>query len=237
MSYGAQICFKTIPAKDLFGFFQNLKTECSQKFKEIAKDNFLYLPSKRSEYKKIDEYLQEQANRSWMRDNIFSFRYFYLPELELLGMFSIPNEVENLFDTSIYFQNSSDQDYEWEVWNGVEKFEAVAYKWQNLSNEAVFKHYRTNDGGFSDDEESTFDYDYYRKTFCYDEIWDLIDKFLYHESQVVYLSLYGGYEIYEASVFCKYCQEFYTEWEESLKKRANEALQQKVENFKAETEN
>lgn len=225
MSYGAQICFKAIPAKDLFGFFQNLKTECSQKFKEIAKANFIYLPSKRTEYRKVDAYFQEQANRNWMRSNVFTFRYFYLPELELLGMFSIPDEVENLFDASIYFQNSCDQNYDWDTWKGVEEFEVIAYKWQNLSNEAVFRHYRIHDDDSGDDEESTFDYDYYRKTCCYDEIWGLIDKFLYQESQVVYLSLYGGYELYEASLFCKYCQEYYSEWEESLKQRITTATQ------------
>lgn len=226
MSYGAQICFKVVPANQVYKFFQELKTACTSKFKEIAKDNFLYLPSKRPQYKETNEYHQEQANRLWMRSNVFTFRYFYLPEKELLGMFSIPQEVENVFDASIYFQNSCDQDYDWEVWEGIREFETIAQKWIDVSDETVFEKYKSEHFG-RDEERDDFDYDYYRKTFCYDEIWEMFSQYLHNESQVVYLSLYGGYELYEASQFCGYCQEFYEEWEESLRQRAEAALKAK----------
>lgn len=223
MSYGAEICFKVIPADQLFDFFRDLKSACTSKFKEIAKDNFLYLPSKRFEYRETSEYHQENADRLWMRSNVFTFRYFYLPERDLLGMFSIPSEVTDLFDTSIYFQNSCDQDYDWKVWEGIRDFEGIAQKWIDVSDETVFEKYKEDHFG-RDEERDKFDYDYYRKTFCYDEIWELISQFLYDENKVVYLSLYGGYELYEASKFCDYCRELYKEWEESLRKRAEAAI-------------
>ena len=219
MSYGAEICFKVVPADQVFNFFHELKTACTSKLEEIAKDNFLYLPSKRREYRETSEYHQDNANRLWMRSNVFTFRYFYLPERDLLGMFNVPSEVTNLFDKSIYFQNSCDQDYDWEVWEGIRDFEVIAQKWIDVSDETVFEKYKADHFGTEDDRED-FDYNYYRKTFCYDEIWELFSQFLYQEEKVVYLSLYGGYELYEASKFCGYCQDFYNEWEESLKKRA-----------------
>lgn len=235
MSYAAEICFKTVPAKDVFKFFQDLKNECRAKFKEIAKESFIYLPSTTSQYRDMDEYNQECANRNWMRSNIFTFRYFYLPELELLGMFSIPESVHYLFDKAIYFQNSSDQDYDWDTWEGIEDFEAIAYKWQNVSDEIVFNRYvETYSGNESDRVD--FDYQYYRKTFCYDEIWDKIDRFLYQESLIVYLSLFGGYELHEATIFCKYCSDYYKEWRASLDKRCMDAASKidELEEIKAE---
>lgn len=220
MSYGAQICFKTIKADQLFTFFKEIKTECTAKFKEIAKDCFIYLPTLSSHYKNLDEFTQEGINRSWMKEKIFTFRYFYLPEYELLGMFSIPRETEKLFDTTIYFQNSTDQNYDWEVWNGIEEFEISANKWQLIDKEIIYKKYLSRDFATEVPIED-FDDDYYRKTFCYEEIWDKIRRFLDDEKEIVYLSLYGGYETFEAMKFVKYCEDFYNDWRQSLNETAS----------------
>lgn len=220
MSYGAEICFKQLAAADVFSFFQKLKAECTAKFEAIAEKEFLYLPSTTSQYKGIDDYNLQLINRNWMRNSIFSFRYFYLPELQLLGMFSIPDAVQFLFDAVIYFQNSTDQDYDFNSWKGIDDFEIIASKWQMVSEEVVFKHYvETRD---SHEDRDSFDYEYYRKTFAYEEIWSLIDKFLYNEELVVYTSLYGGYEIHEMQTFCNLCQQKFNDWRAKLQREKAE---------------
>jgi hypothetical protein len=178
------------------------------------------LPTLSSHYKNLDEFTQEGINRSWMKEKIFTFRYFYLPEYELLGMFSIPRETEKLFDTTIYFQNSTDQNYDWEVWNGIEEFEISANKWQLIDKEIIYKKYLSRDFATEVPIED-FDDDYYRKTFCYEEIWDKIRRFLDDEKEIVYLSLYGGYETFEAMKFVKYCEDFYNDWRRSLNETAS----------------
>lgn len=214
MSYSATINFKTIPEGELFQFFTHIKQMCKEKMDDIAEDNFIYMPSisKRHLLKGSTEYAQEQLDDAWVRNSIFTFRYFYLPEHHLLGMFGVPNAIDKMFDLTVHFQNSCDQDYEYSEWCGVPLFEKIAEKWKNTSDEEVH-----NTFDYPDEHRQPIDYDYYRRSNAYNEIWSICEKFLYDESAIVYLSLFGFYDI-DRMHFCEKCRTAYEEWKNKIAK-------------------
>jgi hypothetical protein len=220
MSYSATICFKTVKENEIYSFLKKIKDTCKKKFDEIAKDEFIFMPSINKNYllKNDGEYAKEQLDRAWMRNSIFSYRFFYIPEHNLLGVFSIPTVVKDIFDLTCYFQNSCDQDYDFEDWKGVSIFEKIANKWKNATDIEVIENFR-KDRYYDYDEEYASDLDYYRRSFAYDEIWKMCERYLYCEDDVVYVSMFGGYEIAEQKGFIRRCKRHYEEW---LKENENE---------------
>lgn len=179
---------------------------------DIAKDNFLWLPSIRDEYKykDINEFIVREINESWVHNSLFKYRYFYIPQHELLGVFSLPDGFDDMFDNVSYFQNSCDQDYEFDEWKGVPIFEQIAEKWKSTTDDNIRKQYIERYYSIDDDED--FDCDYHRKSFTYDEIWNMFENYLYNDSMCVYVSIFGGYEISEIIYVIKKCKEYYAEW-------------------------
>lgn len=226
MSYFAPISFKTIREGELYGFFKKIKDTLKEKFNEIAENNFIFMPSINTCNHRIfdgaSDRAKEEADRAWMRNSVFSYRFFYIPEHNLLGVFSIPNAVKDIFDLTAEFQNSCDQDYEFEYWKGVPYFEFIAEKWKNASESEV-EEYCNNRYSWEFDKDECLDYDYYRRSNAYDEIWRMFEQYLYNEEDVVYISMFGGYEIAEQKGFVKKCKDAHEkrerEFEEEYKKR------------------
>lgn len=210
MSYNATINFKTVKEGEIYPFLKKIKDTCKEKFDEIAKSEFIYMPSIKNDYmlKNDSEWAKEQLDRGWMRNSVFSYRFFYIPEHKLLGVFGVPNEVEKIFDLTCYFQNSCDQDYDFEEWKGIPIFEQIAENWKNATNEEVYNTFE-----YPEEHEEPIDYDYYRRSNAYNEIWKMCERYLYHEEDVVYLSMFGGYEIAEQKGFVHKCRKAYEEWQ------------------------
>lgn len=191
MSYSAQISFKTIDAEDISEFFVKIKKECESKQAEIAKNYFTWSPYGR---KLVDHHLKyfdvyekypgiDDAVELWVY-RTFTFRWFYLKEYKLLGIYGLPNEVLTLCDCTVYFQNSCDQDYEFDEWNGVPIFEEIAEKWKNTPDQYFVKEM----------EDSTCDVEYYRKWSAYKEIWSMLEDTLEDDSSITYISLFGFWD-------------------------------------------
>lgn len=209
MSYRATISFKTINAEDIYGFFQNYKSEATEHLEEIAKDNFLWSPY--SKEREDDERKLFKSTEMWARSSVFSYRYFYLPEHKLLAVFGVPNCLTKLFDLTECFQNSCDQDYPFGDWEGIPIFEQIAEKWKNTTDEEVYKTFE-----YPDEHENETDYDYYRRSRAYDEIWGMFEDYLYEDKKVVYISLYGYYDIAPIMGFSKMCKAEYENWEKEI---------------------
>lgn len=221
MSYSCTIYFKNIKADEVYSFFQKIKKRVISKTDEIAKDNFLWLPSIRNShrFKDIDEFIDDEINKSWVQNSLFKYRYFYIPQHELLGVFSLPDGFDDMFDNVSYFQNSCDQDYEFDEWKGVPIFEQIAEKWKNQTDEMVQAYYSVRWGEYDDDD---LDCDYHRRSFAYDEIWKMFEDYLYKDEICVYLSLFGGYESWRLGAIVEKCKQYYKEWQEECEqKRGN----------------
>lgn len=215
MSYSATINFKTIKEGELYAFFKKIKDTCKDKFDEIAEDEYIYMTSINKDYllKNDSEYAKDHLDRAWMRNGVFSYRFFYIPEHNLLGVFGVPDAVKDIFDLTCYFQNSCDQDYPFTDWKGIPIFEQIAEKWKNATEEEVHKTFQ-----YPEEHEEPINYDYYRRSNAYNEIWRMCEHYLYYEEDVVYISMFGGYEIAEQKGFCHKCRKAYDEWRKQFEK-------------------
>lgn len=231
MSYSATIRFKKIKADEIFDFFVKMKEHVSNRLDEVAEDDFIYSPYAKNK-KKYDEdtwniLLREDVS-NWARNSVFNFRYFYIKDLELLGLYGGPDCLEELFDSTLGFQNSCDQDYDFEYWDKVEPFKAIADKWRVLTPEQVYEEYSKSD--YSDYSKEEFLYGgggyrpaYYAKTMCYDEIWETyLEKTLYNESTIVYLSLFGYHDFKVLQSFTNKVKKLYDLFLEECKVKSKE---------------
>lgn len=209
MSYSAEISFKKIDGKDICKFFSEIKKKIIDNIDSIAEDDFMFSPFakrllssdirdfckvvdktsvRKFYYHAIDtESRLESEVECWI-EKVFKYRWFYLADMSTLGVYGVPDVVKSLFDTTIYFQNSCDQDYEFEEWNGVTEFEAIAEKWRNKSDEEML----AIDPEYG--ESDVVDIDYYRRSLCYEEIWKLIEDTLWNDSNVTYIQMFGFYD-------------------------------------------
>lgn len=200
MSYSCEISFKTIEANKVYNFLLSVKRELLKNILDIAKDNYMYAPFVkyiRKPYSKLTSYTEINCNDSWVKQ-VFTYRYFYFPQFNLLGVYGVPKCVQSLFDATIYFQNSCDQDYEFETWTNIPLFKEIADRWQDCSDDYVISNTCA---------ENNDNLDYYRRSSCYSEIWDLyISDTLYNEDCVIYFSCLGYYDL-------RYIQQFLCECE------------------------
>lgn len=213
MSYGASISFKTIDEQGMYQFFQKLKDTAKDRIDKIAKDEFLYMPSIRYAhlYKDVRKIVAQDADKAWAKSAVFTMRFFYLAEHNLLGVFGVPSGIEEIFDSTIYFQNSTDQDYEFDEWKGVPIFEQIAENWKASTDEDVIRKY-CEDRGMWDEDEGEINLDYYRRTFVYEEIWGMCEDYMWHDDKAVHLSLFGHYDYEPIKKFVATCKEEYVKF-------------------------
>ena len=221
MSYSCQISFKQIKGDDIFDFFKKLKNEASQHLENIAEDNYVFSPLFKDIYSLNENFTIDRDMKlkieDWTKSSIFTYRYFYDKENEILGVYSISDCLTDLFDCTVYFQDSCDQNYDFDEWNGIKLFEKIAQKWSTSSDENIISYYEKEFGKYDSDDAP--DLDYCRKSFAYDEIWKMVSKTLYDETDVVYLSLYSYYDFESLNKFSHYIQEKTKKWINDTKDR------------------
>ena len=77
MSYFCKISFKTLKAKEIYPFFQNMKKEALEHFEEIAEENAFYCPAQRiAGFNDIPRPIAHELNRGWFCGT-FTYRYFF----------------------------------------------------------------------------------------------------------------------------------------------------------------
>lgn len=226
MSYSATIRFKKIKADEIFDFFVKMKEHVSNNLDKVAEDDFIYSPYVKNKKKyEEDTYnvLLTEDMGNWARNSVFNFRYFYIKDLELLGLYGGPDCLGELFDCTLGFQNSCDQDYDFEYWDKVEPFKAIADKWKTVPLESVLeKMDRLSDLEYCRDVEKDYP-QYYAKTACYEEIWETyIEKTLYNESTIVYLSLFGYHDFKVLQSFTNKVKGLYDKFLEECKVKSEE---------------
>lgn len=147
---------------------------------------------------------------NWAKD-CSRFKYFYDSEFKLFGVVSVPKCLKELFDTSIAFQNSCDQDYEQKVWSGIKEFENIYTKWITKDVDEVIDSYNLEDdfcdfnADYPDPIKRSEKLMYWRKTFAYREIWGRYKQETFNDDNAIYLSLFGGYESSQLYKFLKLC--------------------------------
>lgn len=225
MSYHAEISFKHIESiTELCTFISTLKQEISKNFNTIAENKYCYCPfvnltkdDLQKEYFDIsfDKKYHEiyRAAEYWF-ERVFKYRWCYIKEWKLLGIYGVPECIQSLFDGTVYFQNSTDQDYEKSEYNGIKEFEDIFDLWHKFPDEMIIEAYKIKNK-LSDEEIEEdleyIDYDYYRRSLAYNEIWSYIEYSLYDDDAVSYLSLYGFYDAINKQTFLAKCYEIIKE--------------------------
>ena len=194
MSYFCQISFKKIEAEDIQDFFVDMKKKARERSKYAVEANYVYSPAHHGfAFKDLDEntdnlYLNKYQieQKDWVR-RLYTYRWFYLREHHLLGVFGVGAELFDCFEATLSFQNSCDQDYEFEYWDKVKIFKDMAQKHKTDTWKDVDPH---ND--YTEKERTDEMLEYLRKSACYDEIWTtyLEDK-LYDRDACVFMSLFS----------------------------------------------
>lgn len=204
MSYCVEISFKQIKSEDIIPFFKEFKEAYIKKIPEIAKEKCmfcpvvaenLHFPASLGELRK-DKF--ETLNCLNWANNCARFKYFYDKEFGLLGIVGIPECLDEMFDTTVVFQNSSDQDYDRDIWSQIKAFEDIYNKWITKDVDEIRDLYNTQTG-FSFDKEYSGVIErseglmYWRQTFAYQEIWQRYES-VFNDTESIYFSLFGPYE-------------------------------------------
>lgn len=220
MSYSCYISFKSLNAEDVYPFLQRFKKLTLSSLEDIAKEEFPYCPFVRKHLmvkKDFDEITLDEIEegRNWMTNSVFKHRYFYDKDNKLLGVYGVPTAVRSIFDGTVYFQNSCDQNYDRKDWEGIAPFEAIYDKYMNLSFDELVSAYEKDGNSFVNDylNATIAELDYCRKALCYKEIWDNISYTLFDDDEVLYLSIFGYRDYTTAQKFLKYCHEAELDWE------------------------
>lgn len=121
---------------------------------------------------KTEDYITRSFDIAYLYQ-LFNFPFVYWKQYNLLALrgYFYGTEVEKLFKKHVCFQNSTDQDYDYDVWSGIVDFDIAIWKAKSTSNDELIKKYKEE---FGDDEEPE-DIEYYRRTYLYDMIYKSLD--------------------------------------------------------------
>ena len=194
MSYAFGMFFKQIKQEDLLSFIDKVQAEMRNHAKEWIDYNKYYAPSVRlftlhsDEFKFAKAYLDEY----WL-NTLFTSRFIYWPDYDLLGVsgYKLPGEIENWFDGHFSFQNSSDQDYDYETWpTGIRQFKARIDRIKNADNSTLYECIDKYMGKYSI-EEIKADPEYFKKVCIYDMIYEdlQLNDWLYNHDNPAFYQL------------------------------------------------
>lgn len=230
MSYSCLISFKKISPVDVIPFLVSFKKNCTAHLKDIANEEYAYCPFVRDNLRPAQSFgdvtiTERKSAQAWAHE-LFKFKYFYNTQFGLLGVFGVPTPLRNLFDGTVHFQNSTDQDYTREDYAGIVDFEAIFTKWATMSDADFREEYAKRNNGESFDAFIENEYpeylgneiqidkkrQYYKRSYCYQEIWSHFESHLWNEDENIFFSVYGSYERNEVMIFIKHCHEAYGHW-------------------------
>lgn len=166
MSYKLDLSFKNCETKDIYKNiceFQNLLLKNAE---EYIKDNLIFV---RIDEKKDIFYNNDQIDK--FISQLFKHHIWYCEEIQSLCIVwgSNVKEIDDWFDGYVYFQNSTDQDYEYKTWDFNKTLKKISNDIQSLSKDDfnnIFNEMRPD--YWCDDEQMPDNDEYYRKTIIYE---------------------------------------------------------------------
>ena len=212
MSYGCEVSFKEVDSiKSLNEFMSFLKEKAIIHYMEIIKEykHSLAMTVASTKYQLAnfikdvtgvsseDKYIKEQFLIEIIH-RIFTYRWIYLEESHYIAMYSIPRVLQQYFDGTVYFQNSTDRDYQREKYGGLTYFENIFDTFMKKSTKEIAMFFEINN-------ISVDNVNYYRRWAAYQHISKPIENGLYDDKNAVYLSLFRGADnIFESEKMLKY---------------------------------
>lgn len=209
MSYGFDMAFAhAADEKAAFSLARSYVDKCMEKenARKFIEDNTIYIPSIR--YSHIEEAtnMAEVADRYWL-ETLFKFRFLYWPKYRLLGLVGSNPIDDPAFPMSIYFQNSTDQNYDFQEWleGNIPFFKEHVETITNMPQSKLFdicKDYLDEDTDLSNPEIEL----YMRQSLLYQRIFSALElqSWLYADDSkkdvpYIQFALSGIQDMYEAS--------------------------------------
>lgn len=166
MSYSFGMFFKQVKDKnEAFAIALQASELHYKNAADVVHNERYYIPSIRSDRDK------GSADRYWLNE-IFTLRFVYWEKHKLLGMsgFDFSKEVEDLFDCHVHFQNSCDQDYEFDTWaHEIDLFREYKVRYVSMPVEELKFHLDDDDYTLEEIKEMA---DYYRRSLFYSFIYE-----------------------------------------------------------------
>lgn len=166
MSYSFGMFFKEVNENEILSLFDEACEIMMNNSTEVLESQKYYIPSVRSD--KMNEYVDEY----WL-DTIFSLRFVYWKEQNLLGLsgYDYPKEMRDLFDCHVSFQNSCDQDYEYDTWSDkISFFKQQKEKCIDATVEEILGLYKKEGKDWYTKEEVQENLEYHQKSVLYNII-------------------------------------------------------------------
>lgn len=191
MSYAIDLSFKELDKKDIFEFIQRFKrlvTEPEAVRKSIL-ENSVYIKRRIKWLQptvshEVDEGIENLVER------LFTFKFIWIERYGLIAcVIDSDNPVNKLFDGNIFFQNSTDQDYEYKVWSGIRPFREISDSVEKLTFDengisrlkGLYKD--IGEMGWFGDEEleglTRNKFEYYKRTLIYQMIFNPIEDLVF----------------------------------------------------------
>lgn len=194
MSYAIDLSFKEMKKDQIFDFIQKFKElvikpeEVKKRIKENYHFSVRWVVGSNSD--DIDDFDVEDRIESWI-DRLFTFKFIWIERYSLLACVIREDDPANsLFDGNVFFQNSTDQDYGYEVWKDIRPFKEISDSVERLSfdEEGIesLRKLSKNDwfnGPLSDFTNDEFEY--YKRSLVYDLIFDPIEDLVFGEENTI----------------------------------------------------
>ena len=171
MSFSFGMFFKEISQADVLPFVNEVCNELANHTNEFIEQSKYCIPSFR------DEELSDKTDWYWL-NTLFEIQFVYWPEKELIGLCGndYPGKIKDMFSGHVLFQNSTDQDYAYDVWPQINLFQKHVYESVTLDKESIMKKYADVNNDYSEEElkecfGSDYSSNYYRRTLVFDAVY------------------------------------------------------------------
>lgn len=220
MSYAIDLSFKEMRKDEIFDFIQKFKELVikPEEVKKRIKENYSF--SVRwvvgSNSNDLDDFDVEDRIESWI-DRLFTFKFIWIERYSLLACVIRKDDLANsLFDGNVFFQNSTDQDYDYGVWKDIRPFKEISDSVKKLTMDEegisrlreLSKNFKNIDWfgkPLSDFTENEFEY--YKRSLVYKMIFDPIEDLVFDSKNTIWVSMIS--DPLDEIMYCNFYKSLY----------------------------
>ena len=161
MSSAIEMTFYKIGQNNVLEVISKITEAFRSDIDNILEENRIFIPSNRySECAEAD-------NNTWLMQ-VMTRKFCYWKQYSLLGVVGNTPNVDGLKGYSVYFQDSTDQDYEYAEWPPFKFFKETIREVKSMSSADILKEMEW------DEDDELPDEGYYRRTAVYKRIYDAL---------------------------------------------------------------
>lgn len=174
MSYRIDLSFKNCKPQDVYKNICEFESLVLKNAKQYIKDNLIYI---RVDAEKDRFYNNDQVDK--FISYLFRHHIWYCEKISALCIVwdSDVAEINNWFDGHVFFQNSCDQNYDYDTWNFNKTCRRISNRIKKMKPDKFVKEYIGSSEYYNEGDREYIlkDVDYHKKSFVYETIEKIID--------------------------------------------------------------